>query len=51
VQTVHVHVLVPETGQTRGKDDLDDDAAEELLFGWFESWNREGRKAKNKSLN
>jgi hypothetical protein len=28
----------------RDKDDLDDGAVEELLFGWFEGRNREGRK-------
>jgi hypothetical protein len=33
------------------EDDLDNGAVEELLFGWFEGWNREGRKAKNRSLN
>ncbi len=34
--------------EPREKDDLDDDAVEELLFGWFEDWNsgteREGKQ-------
>jgi hypothetical protein len=33
-----------ESGKARGKRDLDDGAVEELLFGWFEGWNREGTK-------
>ncbi len=40
-----------EPGKARGKRDLDDGAVEELLFGWFEGWNREGRKAKISSMN
>ncbi len=44
------HSIGDSTKRQAGEDDLDD-AVEELLFGWFEGWNREGRKAKNKSLN
>jgi hypothetical protein len=33
--------------ETRGKIDLDDGAVEELLFGWFEDRNREGRKQRS----
>jgi hypothetical protein len=40
-----------QTGKARGKRDLDDGAVEELLFGWFEGWNREGRKTKISSMN
>jgi len=40
-----------EPGKARGKRDLDDGAVEELLFGWFEGWNREGRKTKISSMN
>ena len=40
-----------ESGKARGKRDLDDGAVEELLFGWFEGWNREGRKTKISSMN
>jgi hypothetical protein len=36
-----------ESGNARGKRDLDDGAVEELLFGWFEGRNREGRKNKD----
>ena len=39
-----------QTGKARGKRDLDDGAVEELLFGWFEGRNREGRKTKISSL-
>jgi hypothetical protein len=49
-----MHVQVPESQVARDKkrdDDLDDGAVEELLFGWFEGWIREGRKAKIFSLN
>ena len=37
--------------RTGREDDLDDGAVEELLFGWFEGWNREGKKTKISSLN
>jgi len=40
-----------QAGKARGKLDLDDGAVEELLFGWFEGRNREGRKPKISSLN
>ena len=40
-----------QTGKARGKRDLDDGAVEELLFGWFEGWNREGEKTKISSVN
>ncbi len=40
-----------QTGKARGKRDLDDGAVEELLFGWFEGRNREGRKTKISSMN
>ena len=40
-----------QTGKARGKRDLDDGAVEELLFGWFEGWNREGKKTKISSVN
>ncbi len=39
-----------QTGKARGKRDLDDGAVEELLFGWFEGWNREGKKTKISSV-
>ena len=38
-----------QTGQAR-EDDLDDGAVEELLFGWFEGWNRGGEKATQLSV-
>ena len=31
--------------RTGREDDLDDGAVEELLFGWFEGWNRGGRES------
>ena len=40
-----------QAGKARGKLDLDDGAVEELLFGWFEGWNREGRNTKISSMN
>jgi hypothetical protein len=40
-----------EPSRTRGKRNLDDGAVEELLFGWFEGRNREGRKTKISSMN
>ncbi len=40
-----------QTGKARRKRDLDDGAVEELLFGWFEGWNREGKKTKISSVN
>jgi hypothetical protein len=36
--------------RTGREDDLDDGAVEELLFGWFEGWNRGGEKATDPSL-
>jgi hypothetical protein len=36
--------------RTGREDDLDDGAVEELLFGWFEGWNRWGEKATDPSL-
>ncbi len=40
-----------QAGKARGKLDLDDGAVEELLFGWFEGWNRERKKTKISSVN